>query len=786
MNTSKLACLALVALVLGACQKETDKNTPPAAGKACLPEIVAEVEQAQASRSTVSVDENGTGTILWQPYDAINVFFGTKGAVYVSQNTRNAASAPFRTTDESAESAELESDNIWGLYPYDRNAACDGASVTTTLPGHQYGVPGTFADDLFITLAHSATNTLKFFNVCGGIKFSLTRSDIASVTFKGNHDEDIAGDISLTFADGAPKATVVNGIKEITLTPLSGSAFNKGTDYYIITLPVALSGGFTITFTTTSGSEAAFAYTDKPVSIQRSSFGRKADFDTYASFVGIKTLRYTTSDGQLLTLPRPDGFGAAIASHTYENGVGTITFDAPMTTIGDYAFSGCKTLTSIDLPEGLKRIGNRAFEFCTGLTSMVIPDSVTDLGSVVFSNSGVTSVSIGDIVETKSMNSPLGGGNNLSVTVREGVRTIGESVFSGCSFITSISLPESLTSIGRSAFYNCRGLSAVTIPAAVTEIGEHAFRECKNLTSMEIPAGITRIAPYTFQLCTGLTSVSLPDGLTEIGDYAFGNCTGLTAFTIPTSVTTIGNRAFEFCTGLTSMVIPDSVTDLGSVVFSNSGVTSVSIGDIVETKSMNSPLGGGNNLSVTVREGVRTIGESVFSGCSFITSISLPESLTSIGRSAFYNCRGLSAVTIPAAVTEIGEHAFRECKNLTSMEIPAGITRIAPYTFQLCTGLTSVSLPDGLTEIGDYAFGNCTGLTAFTIPTSVTTIGNRAFEYCTSLDEVQCKPATPPGGGTYMFYYASDCPIYVPSASVEAYKDAQNWSIYASRIQAMP
>ena len=182
MNTSKLACLALVALVLGACQKETDKNTPPAAGKACLPEIVAEVEQAQASRSTVSVDENGTGTILWQPYDAINVFFGTKGAVYVSQNTRNAASAPFRTTDESAESAELESDNIWGLYPYDRNAACDGASVTTTLPGHQYGVPGTFADDLFITLAHSATNTLKFFNVCCGIKFSLTPLSGESLT----------------------------------------------------------------------------------------------------------------------------------------------------------------------------------------------------------------------------------------------------------------------------------------------------------------------------------------------------------------------------------------------------------------------------------------------------------------------------------------------------------------------------------------------------------------------------------------------------------------------------
>ena len=288
MKTRMLACLAL-ALVLGACQKESKKNATLPEESAGLPEIIAEVESGQESRSTVAFDEHRVGTILWTPYDEINVFFGSEGFRYVSQNSQNAANAVFRSTDEGAEMAEGEADNIWGLYPYDRDAVCDGASVTTTLPGAQRGVPETFDDDLFITLAHSTTNTLKFFNVCGGVRFSLTRSDIASVTFKGNNGEDIAGDISLTFVDGAPKATAVNGLQEITLTPRYGRTFEKDVNYCIVVLPVTLSGGFTITFTTENGTVAEFEYTDKPITIKRSTFGRKADFDSYSTFVGFKT-----------------------------------------------------------------------------------------------------------------------------------------------------------------------------------------------------------------------------------------------------------------------------------------------------------------------------------------------------------------------------------------------------------------------------------------------------------------------------------------------------------------
>ena len=624
MKTRMLACLAL-ALVLGSCQKESKKNATLPEESAGLPEIIAEVESGQESRSTVAFDEHRVGTILWTPYDAINVFFGTTGFQYVSQNTQNAANAVFRSTDEGAEIAEGEADNIWGLYPYNRDAVCDGASVTTTLPGTQRGVPETFDDDLFITLAHSTTNTLKFFNVCGGVRFSLTRSDIASVTFKGNNGEDIAGDISLTFVDGVPKATVVNGLQEITLTPRYGRTFEKDVNYCIVVLPVTLSGGFTITFTTENGTVAAFEYTDKPITIKRSTFGRKADFDSYSTFVGFKTLHYTTSDGQLLNLPHPDCFGAAIESHTYENGIGTITFEAPVNAIGDSAFSGCNTLTSIDLPEGLTSIGESAFYYCTGLTSL----------------------------------------------------------------------------------------------------------------------------------------------------------------TIPSTVTSLGYRAFYYCTGLTSMYIPDSVTSFGSNLFQGTNVTSVSLGPVVETQTMNSPLNGCQNLSVTVREGVATLARNAFSGCYYMTSITLPESLTGIGEYAFNGCSGLTSLTIPAGVTSIGQSAFSSCTGLTSIEVPGSVTSLANAVFSSCTGLTSITLSEGLTSIGESAFYYCTGLTSLTIPSTVTSLGYRAFQYCTGLTEFKCLPVTPPSAGSAMFYQASECPIYVPATSVEAYQTADNWKAYAARIQAM-
>ena len=274
-----LFCLTALALLFLSCQ--TEKQDIPD-GKADAPEIVAGVETQSDTKTILSTNGAGVGTIYWAPADQINVFYGTTSTLYTSRNTENATTAVFRTNDIIG-SMESESSNIWGLYPYDEDATCTGTAVVTSLPASQNAVAGSFDDDLFPMLAHSATHELQFYNVCGGIKFSLSRDDIISISFRGNNDEYLAGDFSVTFENGLPKATVVNGVKEITLTPKGRFNFAPGVNYYIIALPCTLSEGFTMTFTTYGGTVGTFTYNDR-VEIKRSIFGRKANINTYATF----------------------------------------------------------------------------------------------------------------------------------------------------------------------------------------------------------------------------------------------------------------------------------------------------------------------------------------------------------------------------------------------------------------------------------------------------------------------------------------------------------------------
>ena len=131
----------------------------------------------------------------------------------------------------------------------------------------------------------------------------------------------------------------------------------------------------------------------------------------------------------------------------------------------------------------------------------------------------------------------------------------------------------------------------------------------------------------------------------------------------------------------------------------------------------------------------------------------------------------------------IGSYVFQSCYSLESVTIPSGVTSIGSSAFLNCYSLKKVTIPSSVTSIGANAFSNCQPLARVTIPSSVTSIGNTAFLSCYGVAEYHVKATTPPTAGTTIFKnLASDCKIYVPSASVDAYKAASGWSTYASQI----
>lgn len=142
-----------------------------------------------------------------------------------------------------------------------------------------------------------------------------------------------------------------------------------------------------------------------------------------------------------------------------------------------------------------------------------------------------------------------------------------------------------------------------------------------------------------------------------------------------------------------------------------------------------------------------------------------------------------SSSTITQNETSMGPYDYRY---IVSAEIGDCVTTIGYGAFAACFDLTSVTLSDSVATIGEAAFGACSGLTSFLIPDSVTSIEDEAFNYCLIMVYFVCLASTPPALGNQAFDNTNDSPIYVPSASVNAYKTASGWSNYANRIYPLP
>lgn len=374
--------------------------------------------------------------------------------------------------------------------------------------------------------------------------------------------------------------------------------------------------------------------------------------------------------------------------------VPNIISNQSVSSIRGFAFRNKTKILSTIISDRVTNIGEGAFSGCSSLESIVIPfvgakAGVTSndtyqypFGYIFGTNSYTGGVATGQYYYGRTTSSEAYSTYYIpsslkSVTIAGGNILYG--AFYNCSGLTSITILDGVTSIGRRAFYNCTGLTSVTIGNGVTSIGYEAFSSCTGLTS--ITGSATNVSTVATQAKPTSFTVNITSG-TSIGSDAFFNCKGLKSVTMGNSVTDIHTFAFEGCEELTSITIPNSVTSISKDAFrvclklQNIYITDIGafcnisgLDNLMWVSSSNKKLYINNELatSITIPNGVTAIQSFAFSGCSSLTSVTIGGSVTSIATGAFRDCTGLTSITIPNSVTSIGNYAFRYCIRLTSI-----------------------------------------------------------------------------------------------------------------------
>ena len=268
MRKNRILVLSYICLaILSGCERQEIDNL---GGDAIFSARFAE---SVATKTSLKED----GSVIWGAVEDINLFYGADfSAKFTSSNADPSYSVDFKG---SLSGADFSSDAwFWGVYPYSNDNACDGESVTVSLPSSQNAVAGSFDDKLFITVARTKERTLMFYNVCGGIKFSVTKEGIKEVRFKGNDNEALAGKAKVTFgSDGRPQVTDISDAKtELVLKPSDGDSFRPGEWYYIVAFPATLSSGYQMRFI--GDNEEGWSVSTS-VSIVRSRWGEIGESD---------------------------------------------------------------------------------------------------------------------------------------------------------------------------------------------------------------------------------------------------------------------------------------------------------------------------------------------------------------------------------------------------------------------------------------------------------------------------------------------------------------------------
>lgn len=434
--------------------------------------------------------------------------------------------------------------------------------------------------------------------------------------------------------------------------------------------------------------------------------------------------------------------GAKVTPAIVNSSISEVTFGPLVTAIPDFALFGCKSLTTITIPNNIKMIGGAAFRECPALTSVIFN---AEECSVAYSSDGDNIV--------PSFNNPA----ITHVTFGDNVTRIPDYLFWGCSGITEVKFANNVERIGTAAFFGCTGLTSVTISQSVEAVGANAFGNCPNMTTVYFDAincmnmsGIENGKAVSAFDNPAVTSVVFGNEVKRIPDHAFEGCTGLTAITIPETVEYIGYRAFFGCRSIETLVVPEHVSSIGGHAFVgcdklyklNFNARNCSGVSKIEDGKHQSAFAGSRSLKdVVFGPEVTVIPDYIFDDCTAIERVTIPAKVRSIGGNSFKGCTSLNTINYQAenceTVTSEGStQSGIACRSLVSLTIAEGVKVIPPYAFEGCTRLSAVNLPSTIETIGHYAFADCASIKKIIIPEGIKNIDGGAFQGCLNAKQV--------------------------------------------------
>lgn len=424
-----------------------------------------------------------------------------------------------------------------------------------------------------------------------------------------------------------------------------------------------------------------------------------------------------------------------------------VTVPSSVKTIRVDAFTGCGSLETVNLSEGLTEIHASFKE--TAIESITIPSTVKYLSEDAFAEGAVKEIIIeAEYASLLSMwhtsDNPI---NEETEIVFKGIPKVSTDLslrnkgfdsyrkdgdycyrpdYSGETPQIHISGDYTYTlDSGNATIIRCKNFTdeEIVIPDTldgypVTAIGDFAFSAASAVGSS---FGNTTIT-YTY----AYTKITLPEGVETIGRYAFAENKNLKEVVLPESVSNFNYCAFMNCKNLESVNIPDGIEHLPDFLFSGCAkLKNLELPDSVKIICDNA-------VSITSADslpaGVEYLGKELFAGCTEET-VTLPENLKVL-RGTFYKMQTLKQVEFNESLKEIGEKTFQNCNGLTGFSVPDSVKILGNSAFQNCANLTKVYMSVNVTHIPFRAFMNCTSLAEFEWYAEKQTVEDSAFRGC--------------------------------------------------------